>query len=133
MAAKFQIVKNSPKYWEFIRTLRNMEGIRGGFIQQEIIDEIQHATYMLQFNNNFWICLDNDIPMGYVGIIDDDIRVATHPDFQGRGVAAFMINEIMKLHPTAVAKVKLDNKASLRLFESCGFKKKYYLLEKDVT
>jgi RimJ/RimL family protein N-acetyltransferase len=128
-----KIVKNSPKYWQFIRELRNMTGIREGFIEQEIIDEIQHATYMLKYNNNFWICIDNDTPMGYVGVIDDDIRVATHPDFQGQGVAAFMINEVMKIHPAAMAKVKLDNTASLRLFESCGFKKKYYLLEKDVT
>ena len=122
MDPHFKIVKNSPKYWEFVRTLRNMDGVREGFIEQELIDEISHATYMLQYNNNFWICLDNDTPMGYVGIIDDDIRVA-----------AFMINEVMKLHPNAVAKVKLDNTASVRLFESCGFKKKYYLLEKDAT
>ena len=26
---------------------------------------------------------------------------------------------------------KLDNEASIRLFESCGFKKKYYLLERE--
>jgi GNAT superfamily N-acetyltransferase len=130
MDTLFKIVKNSPKYWEFIRTLRNMDGVREGFIEQDLINEIEHATYMLQYNNNFWICLDKAIPMGYVGIINDDIRVATHPDFQGQGVAAFMINEIVKLHPNAVAKVKLDNKASLRLFESCGFIRKYYLLEK---
>ena len=133
MDRQFKLVKNSPKYWEFIRTLRNMDGIREGFVQQELIDEIQHATYMLQYNNNFWICLDNNVPMGYVGIINDDIRVATHPNFQGQGVAAFMINEAMNLHPNAAAKVKLDNTASLRLFESCGFTKKYYLLEKDAT
>jgi RimJ/RimL family protein N-acetyltransferase len=42
-----------------------------------------------------------------------------------------MINEIMKLHPDAFAKVKLDNEASLRLFEKCGFKKRYYLLERE--
>jgi len=128
-----ELIQNSPKYWEFIRTLRNMEGVREGFIQQETIDEIQHATYMLQYNNNFWICLDNEQPMGYVGVIEDDIRVATHPEAQGRGAGAFMINEIMKKHPTAMAKVKLDNEASIRLFEKCGFKKKYYLLEKNET
>ena len=86
---------------------------------------------MLQYNNNFWICLDNDAPMGYVGVIDNDIRVATHPDIQGLGVGAFMINEIMKICPDAAAKVKLDNEASLRLFEKCGFKKRYYLLERE--
>ena len=129
--ADLKLVRNSPKYWEFIRTLRNMDSVRQGFIQQEEIDKIAHATYMLQYNNNFWICLDNDAPMGYVGVIDNDIRVATHPDFQGLGVGAFMINEIMKICPDAAAKVKLDNEASLRLFEKCGFKKRYYLLERE--
>jgi len=126
-----ELIQNSPKYWEFIRTLRNMEGVREGFIQQETIDEIQHATYMLQYNNNFWICLDNKTPAGYVGIIDNDIRVATHPDFQGQGIGTFMIVEVMKINPLAYAKVKLENEASIKLFERCGFKKKYYLLEKD--
>jgi len=126
-----ELIKNSPKHWEFIRNLRNMTGVRQGFIEQNLIDEIQHATYMLKYNNNFWICVDNDEPMGYIGVIDNDIRVATHPNFQGQGIGSFMINEIMKLHPDAFAKVKLDNEASLRLFEKCGFKKRYYLMEKE--
>jgi L-amino acid N-acyltransferase YncA len=29
----------------------------------------------------------------------------------------------------AFAKVKVDNEASLKLFESCGFKKKFYILK----
>ena len=49
---------------------------------------------MLQHNNNYYICLDNEEFMGYVGVIDNDIRVATHPDFQGKGVGSFMIDEV---------------------------------------
>ena len=69
-------------------------------------------------------------PAGYVGVIDRDIRVATHPDYQGKGVGKFMINAMMNLHPDAFAKVKIENIPSLRLFEACGFTKKYYILEK---
>ena len=125
------LVKNDPKYWEFIRKLRNMDGVRQGFVQQKHIDAIEQARYMLKYNNNFWICLDNKTPVGYVGIIEKDIRVATHPDHQGKGVGSFMINEVMKIRPNAFAKVKIDNEASIKLFEKCGFKKKYYLLERD--
>ena len=125
------LVKNNPHYWEFIRKLRNMRGIREGFIQQQEISAVQQAEYMLKYNSNFWVCLAQEKPAGYVGVIDDDIRVATHPDFQGMGVGSFMINEIMKIQPTAFAKVKIDNDASIKLFEKCGFKKKYYLLEKE--
>ncbi len=42
-----------------------------------------------------------------------------------------MINELMKLRPNSYAKVKLDNNASVKLFESCGFKKKYFLMERE--
>jgi ribosomal protein S18 acetylase RimI-like enzyme len=123
-----ELVKNSPKYWNFIRQLRN--GAKEGFIQQQHITKIQQAEHMLKYNNNYWVCVIDEKPVGYVGVIDNDIRVATHPEHQGHGVGSFMINEIMNLFPDAVAKVKLDNEASLKLFEKCGFKKRFYLLER---
>ena len=42
-----------------------------------------------------------------------------------------MVNKCMKIWPTAFAKVKIDNKASIKLFESCGFTKKFFILTKD--
>ena len=125
-----ELVKNKYVYWDFIRKLRNLDGVREGFIEQEIISEEDHERYMKKNSNYFYICLDKSIPIGYIGIIENDIRVATHPDHQGKGVASFMVNEIMKINKKAVAKVKIDNMASLKLFERCGFEKKYYLLEK---
>ncbi|MHA2219662.1 MAG: GNAT family N-acetyltransferase [Candidatus Hodarchaeales archaeon] len=126
-----ELVKNNYIYWEFIRNLRNMDGVREGFIQQSVISKEQHEEYMLSNGNYFWICLDNRQPIGYIGIINYDIRIATHPNHQAKGVASFMLNEVMKKNPNAIAKVKIDNFASLRLFEKCGFVKKYYILEKD--
>lgn len=125
-----ELVKNSYLYWEFIRNLRNLDGVREGFIQQETITQEQQQAYMSQYNDCFYICLYNGEPAGYIGVIDDDIRVATHPDYQGKGVASFMINEIMKIHTNALAKVKVDNEASLRLFKSCGFTEKFFVLGK---
>ena len=125
-----ELVKNSYVYWEFIRNLRNMDGVRQGFVQQEIISQEAHEQFMKENSNFFWICLDNSVAIGYTGIINDDIRVATDPSHQGRGVGKFMINEIMKTNPNSIAKVKIENEASLNLFESCGFKKMYYILEK---
>ena len=124
------LVKNNYIYWEFIRNLRNLDGVREGFIEQDIIDPKNHQEYMKKYSDCFYICLIDEIPAGYVGIIEDDIRVATHPNFQGQGVGKFMINQIININPNAYAKVKIDNQASLRLFKACGFEKKYFLLEK---
>lgn len=126
-----ELIKNNYIYWECIRNLRNMDGVRQGFVQQNIISQEDHEEYMKKNSHFFWICVDKGEFLGYTGVIENDIRVATHPNYQGRGVGKFMINEIMKVSPNAFAKVKLENEPSLRLFESCGFKKKYYILEKE--
>lgn len=126
-----ELVNCDQKYWEFVRTLRNLDGVREGFIQQTHITKEHHKKYMEKNSTFFYIVLDNGSPICYIGSIDNDIRVATHPDHQGKGAASFAVNELMKIHPDSFAKVKIENKASLRLFEKCGFKKKYYLLEKD--
>ena len=126
-----ELVLNESKYWDFIRELRNTEGIKEGFINQAHITPEMHNDFMKKWGDNFYVCIIDTKPAGYVGVIDNDIRVATHPYFQGVGVGTFMINEIMKLFPDAFAKVKLENEASIRLFKKCGFKEKYYILEKS--
>lgn len=124
-----KLVGCEKKYWDFILDLRNC--LRDGFIKQEVINTSDHYKFMESHNNEYFVALEDGNPVGWVGQIDDDIRVATHPDHQSKGVGKFMINELMKIHPKSSAKIKLDNEASIRLFESCGFKKKYYLLERE--
>jgi RimJ/RimL family protein N-acetyltransferase len=124
------LIKNNPDYWEFIRNIRNDSRIKIGFIRQRHICKAEHIDFMRGNGHYFYICLDKAQPVGYIGVINRDIRVATHPDHQGKGVAKFMVSELMKLHPDAFARVKVGNEASLRLFESCGFEKKYFILEK---
>tara|TARA_R110001592_G_scaffold5649_4_gene31087 strand:+ start:9540 stop:9944 length:405 start_codon:yes stop_codon:yes gene_type:complete len=133
-----EIVKCSKKYWEFVRTLRNNEKVQEGFIETiEITPEMQEK-YMNKYNECYRVVLAevhagdslSKVPVGFVGVIENDIRVCTHPNFQGRGYGKFMINECIKIWPNAFAKVKIKNKASLKLFESCGFNKKYYILKR---
>ena len=81
-----KLVQNKPQYWEFIRCLRNNEQIKSGFIEQEHISEDIHLKFMEKYGNMFYICLYKNKPAGYVGCINKDIRVAVHPNFQGKGV-----------------------------------------------
>ena len=125
-----ELINCTPQYWEFVRTLRNDERVLDGFIKSVHITEEMQTKYMNNHSQYYRIAKVDGKPAGYVGVIDDDIRVCTHPDFQGKGVGKFMINQCMEIWPTAFAKVKLDNEASLALFESCGFSKKYIILKK---
>ena len=128
---KFELVKCRPEYWEFVRELRNDSRVISGFIETTYITPEMQNEYMKLHQYEYRIGLLYGKPVGYVGVIEDDIRVCTHPNYQKLGVGKFMINEIMLDIPTAFAKVKIGNTASLKLFESCGFTQKYVILTKD--
>ena len=135
-----ELVKCEEQYWEFVRELRMDERVIDGFLQTHPITKEQQAKYMSGNSQHYRIALVDGKPAGYMGVIEDDIRVCTHPDFQGMGVGKFMITECMNIWPTAYAKVKHGNEASSKLFLSCGFemsgtddKFKYYRKEKKMV
>ena len=115
------IVECNKEYWEFIRKLRMDGRVIDGFLQTSPITEEQQTKYMTNNYQHYRIALVNGQPAGYVGVLNDDIRVCTHPDFFGMGVGKFMIKSAMAIWPTAYAKVKIGNIASDKLFISCGF------------
>lgn len=124
-----EIVPNSPQFYDFIRTLRNDERVKHGFIEQAPITPAQHAAYMAVHADEYVVALYDGSPAGYAGSVDGDIRVCTHPDYQGRGLGRALVEAIIERFPNSQAKVKVENSASLKLFESCGFITTYVLLE----
>lgn len=125
-----KIVKATQEYWEFVRYLRTCKENTEGFEQQVEITPEQQINYMQKYADNYLICLDGETPVGFVGSIDGDIRVATHPDHKGKGYGKIMIDAIMNDFPESYAKVKIENEASLSLFRSSGFVPKYVILHK---
>ena len=119
------------EYWEFVRVLRNDRRVLDGFIESTYITEQMQVKYMENHSQYYRIALVGNKPAGYVGVIEDDIRICTHPDFQGKGIGKFMINECGEIWPESFAKVKINNEASIKLFEACGFAKKFYVLTKN--
>ena len=116
-----ELVKCEEQYWEFVRKLRMDGRVIDGFLETTPITEEQQTKYMTNNSQYYRIVLVDGQPAGYVGVLNDDIRVCTHPDFFGMGVGKFMIKSAMAIWPTAYAKVKHGNTASDKLFLACGF------------
>tara|TARA_R110002020_G_scaffold20838_4_gene70681 strand:+ start:1981 stop:2364 length:384 start_codon:yes stop_codon:yes gene_type:complete len=115
-------------HWDAILEIRNEN--RGGFGDSSTIRSGTHCKYMFENFSNYLLCVERDEVLGFIGHVNNDIRLATKKVHQNKGIGKFMVESFMEKYPEAFAKVKLDNKGSLKLFESCGFKKKYHILEK---
>ena len=118
-------------YFSFIRELRNDPITNEGFINRELISEASHLEYMQNHSNFYRVCLLDGIPVGYIGVIDGDIRIAVDKDYLRKGVGTFMLNEISNNFSDLSAKIKIENLASIKLFEKLGFKKRYFVYEKE--
>ena len=131
MNTNLKLVKCEKKYWEFVRKLRNDQRVTDNFIDNTYITKKMQEAFMKLNSNSYRIALYEHNPVGYVGVIENDIRICIHPDYQRKGIGSFMINNIMLVWPNAVAKVKIENVSSIKMFESCGFKKNFFILKKD--
>ena len=103
------IVDCREEYWEFVRKLRNNPEVTDGFIEKTYITPEMQQRYMQRYSKHYLIALIENEPAGYAGVIEDDIRVCVHPDYQKRGVGKLLITEIMRAYPNAYAKVKVTN------------------------
>ena len=132
-----ELVKCNKEYWEFVRNLRNDRRVIDGFIESTYITPEMQTNYMNKHSECYRIALVQTnvggklttSPAGFIGVIEDDIRICTHPEFQNKGIGKFMLKEIMKIFPTAYGKVKINNEASLNLFKSVGFEEKFIIFK----
>lgn len=116
--------------FEFIRNLRNDPRNSAAFIKAEYITRESHLRYMQDHKFDYFVCFRDNLPVGFIGVVNNDIRLAVDFEFRNQGVANFMVREIMKIFPEATAKVKISNSASIALFDSLDFEKKFIVFEK---
>jgi len=118
VSGNIKLINCSIKYWDFIRKLRNKNI---GFVQQVKITHYQQILYMKNHNKDYKVCILNNIPVGFIGEVDFDLRLAVHERYQNKGVAKYMLKNF-KTKKHTIGKVKKDNIHSKSLFISCGWK-----------
>lgn len=123
-------VNNNEDYWEYIRLLRNNDKVSHGFIQKGNITQEQQKNYMSVHGYNYFIIKYENNLVGFIGDVENDMRICIHPDYQNNGYGTQAIIEFNKIYPNSYAKIKVDNEQSRRAFEKAGYKIKYFLLEK---
>jgi hypothetical protein len=113
-----KLVNCTQQYWDFVRVLRNKNI---GFVERVNITPEQQNQYMLKHGNNYKICLVNNTPAGFIGIVDNDIRFAVKEQFKNNGLGKWMLQEFPVTENT-IGKVKKDNLYSRKMFLACNWK-----------
>jgi ribosomal protein S18 acetylase RimI-like enzyme len=130
-----KLIQCNPSYWEFVRNLRNDPNNLHGFINNKYITTEDQITYMTKYNDNYYICLDNNnLPLGFIGNIDGDMRICVKNDRQNQGIGTFMTKEFLMIqqkNTSLIAKVKITNIASQKLFKKVGFKPAFIIYTKE--
>ena len=122
-----ELVKCEKKYWKFILDLRNK--VKDSFLGTDEITFEEHELFMHKHNDNYFVCVEENAPIGFIGNVGKDVRIAVDPSNQKKGVGKFMLTSLLKNKKKFIAQIKITNEASLKLFESCGFTKKHVTLE----
>ena len=104
-----KLIENNSEYWLFIKSLRYHPENISGFVNTEIPSDQKQSSYMSNYGDCYFICLDGDNPVGFIGDVNNDIRFAVSPEHKGKGIGKFMLNEYANINPHASAKV-LHNK-----------------------
>jgi|TARA_R100000005_G_C4985499_1_gene193971 GNAT superfamily N-acetyltransferase len=112
-----ELVPITEEYYDFVRVLRNTQP---GFLVHANITPEHQEVYMNKYGKNYYICLLYKKPVGFIGVVDEDIRLCTHPSAQGKGIGTFMLKEIVKLYPNATGKILEDNIPSQKAFEKAN-------------
>lgn len=117
--------------WDFILYLRNTQN--QGFINQNQISKEEHYEFMKQHYKDYYIVgfaddydsRDGGVVwikyIGFIGVVNNDIRFAIDPEYQGKGYGTILLSFIKEKYPIAIGKVKHDNIASQKAFIKAGY------------
>ncbi len=119
----FEFVKNEEKYYEFIRLSRIDGRIQPFLASRVFITKEQQIQYMQKHKDNYYICLCDGEPAGFIGNFNREISpLIVHPEYQKKKVGEFLVAELLKIESQLFALVRCDNDAVMKLVRKMKFK-----------
>jgi len=122
-------VDDNKEYWEFIRQTRNDRHFNYAFIDQSEITVEQQERYMTENGHNFFVCIIDNKPVGFIGYVDNDVKIYVNLEHLRKGIGTLLMKETKHLYPEAKVKVRYENQEALAFFISLGYKIECFLLK----
>ncbi|MCK9428898.1 MAG: GNAT family N-acetyltransferase [Candidatus Omnitrophica bacterium] len=110
-------VNNNKIYWEFIRSLRNDTRLSDSFVDHTYISQESQEKYMSKYGSSYYIYLLNNIPVGFIGVVNNDLRIAVHPDYYNKGIGTELLYSIIREYPFLDIKVRKTNISGQQFFD----------------
>ena len=122
--------KVKKKDWEFILEIRNQEEVRNACHDTSVISLEEHFKYMEKLQNNSntfqWIIIFNDLDIGYIKVIDNELGSSILEKYRRRGIGKLSYDLVFKkLKKNGIkkltAQVKLDRSTPIKFEEETGW------------
>lgn len=111
------VVGENKTYREFVRKLRNDKRLKKSWVNHTNITKEQQKEYMDKYGNQYFIFINGEKPIGFIGIVDEDLRLAVLPEYQNAGVGQYMLDFIISSEKKFKVRVRKDNIDSQKFFE----------------
>lgn len=117
-------VGTNPYLGEFIRVLRNSSEYRDVFINNTFITPEMQRNYMREHGKDYYVCINKTTKekLGYIGIVDNDIRLAIRLEYKRQGIGTFMLDFIKTKYPDFQVKIRKSNIESQKFFDKNNIK-----------
>ena len=84
---------------------------------------VSHRKFWLDNYQSYCIAECNGLRVGYYGLVNEDFRYAVVPSARGKGIGKNLVTHAILTEDIRIAKVAINNLASIKCFLSCGFVK----------
>jgi RimJ/RimL family protein N-acetyltransferase len=135
-----QLIQVTKSDWLLIFELRN-DFYENFNIQNKPMELNEHKNYLEdQLKNpkfHHWVIEYDDEKIGYARILDDDVGIVIKKKFQNKGIATRALKLVEEKAKSLgitklIAKVKVGNESSKRIFENNNFKLQMHWYEKEI-